>query len=95
LYTRLLRFGRERSEQFFRVRLVSDGGQGKESMGPMEKWPLNWIRRRREGQEIPKESALVMEVDWGRRRVCRSGRLLILLLRSVNGIGEATRERSR
>jgi hypothetical protein len=95
LHIRLLIFVRERSEQFFRVRLVRDVGQRNDRIGSAEKWPLNWTRRRFWGQGIPNVSVPVMEVDWGRRRVCRLTRLLRLLLRSLKGIGVATSERSR
>ena len=41
LHIRLLIFVRERSEQFFRVRLVRDVGQRNDRIGSAEKWPLN------------------------------------------------------
>jgi hypothetical protein len=41
LHMRLLRFVRERSAQFFRVKVVREGGHGKDRMGAAEKWPLN------------------------------------------------------
>ena len=88
----------ERSEQFFNVNDVREGGQTKDGMAVAEKEPLNWRRWRRGGHDAswdPWAWNSSREVERGSRRVRSFVRLLRAFLRLVKGRGSPTSARSR